>query len=178
MPAGGRVPERASKVPSEPVPAPAAGYEVRRAEPADHAGVTRELAAYFAFLGEDVDPDGLDHDVADWQAEYDGAAGVMLVVVDPAGAVVGTAAVRRLAPHVTELKRMWLRPDCRGHGLARRLMDRCLDEARALGGRVLRLDSEHRLAAAVRLYRAYGFRDIPDYNRNPRANIWMELHLS
>ena len=45
----------------------------------------RELAAYFAFLGEDVDPDGLDHDVADWQGEYDGVAGVMLVVVDPAG---------------------------------------------------------------------------------------------
>src|SRR5687768_799466 len=77
--------------------APAGDYQVRRAGPADHEGVVRELAAYFAFLGEDVDPDGLDHDVADWQGEYDGVAGVMLVVVDPAGEVVGTAAVRRLA---------------------------------------------------------------------------------
>jgi ribosomal protein S18 acetylase RimI-like enzyme len=158
--------------------APAGDYQVRRAGPADHEGVVRELAAYFAFLGEDLDPDGLDHDVADWQGEYDGAAGVMLVVVDPAGLVVGTAAVRRLAPGVAELKRMWLRPDCRGRGLAPRLMDRCLEEARALGGRVLRLDSErHRLAAAVKLYRRYGFEEIPDYNRNPRADVWMELRL-
>ena len=158
--------------------APAGDYQVRRAGPADHDGVTRELGAYFAFLGEDVDADGLDHDVADWQREYDGAAGVMLVVVDPAGRVVGTAAVRRLAPGVAELKRMWLRPACRGRGLARSLMDACLDEARALGGRVLRLDSEQRLEAAVRLYRSYGFEEIPDYNRNPRADLWMELRLA
>ena len=156
---------------------PADDYQVRRADPAYHPGVTRELAAYLAFLGEEVDPAGLDHDVADWPGEYDGVAGVMLVVVDPAGPVVGTAAVRRLEPGVVELKRMWLRPACRGRGLARRLMDRCLEEARALGGRVLRLDSERRLEAAVRLYRSYGFQEISDYNRNPRADVWMELRL-
>jgi len=153
------------------------GYQIRRAGAPDHEGVLRELAAYFRFLGEEVDPQGLDHDVADWQAEYAGGAGVMLVVVDPAGDVVGTAGVRRLAPDVVELKRMWLRPDCRGRGLAGRLMDRVLEEGRALGGRVLRLDSEERLAAAVRLYRRYGFREIADYNHNPRANIWMERPL-
>ena len=152
-------------------------YQIRRAGPADHAGVTRELAEYFAFLGEDVDAAGLDHDVVDWQGEYDGAAGVMLVVVDPVGEIVGTAGVRRLAPRVAELKRMWLRPACRGRGLADRLMARVLDEARALGGLTLRLDSERRLEAAVRLYRRYGFREIGDYNRNPRADVWMELPL-
>jgi ribosomal protein S18 acetylase RimI-like enzyme len=153
-------------------------YQIRRAGPADHTGVVRELAEYFRFLGEDVDASGLDHDVADWQAEYDGAAGVMLIVVDPTGEVVGTAAVRRLAPEITELKRMWLRPDCRGRGIAARLMDHVLDEARTLGGRVLRLDSEERLAAAVRLYRRYGFQEIADYNGNPRANVWMERRLA
>lgn len=152
-------------------------YDVRRAGPADHEGVVRELAAYFEFLGEEVDAAGLDHDVADWQGEYDGTAGVMLIVIDPAGLVVGTAAVRRLEPGVAELKRMWLRPACRGRGLADRLMDRVLEEARALGGRVLRLDSERGFEAAVRLYRRYGFREIADYNGNPRADIWMELPL-
>ena len=78
--------------------------------------------------------------MADWQGEYDGVAGVMLIVVDPAGVVVGTAGV--------------------------------------LGGRVLRLDSERRLEATVRRYRSYGFKEIPDYNRNPRAEIWMELRLA
>ena len=69
-------------------------YQIRRAGPADDAGVARELAAYFRFLGEEVDAAGLDHDVADWQTEYDGAAGVMLIVIDPAGRVVGTEVER------------------------------------------------------------------------------------
>jgi ribosomal protein S18 acetylase RimI-like enzyme len=43
---------------------------------------------------------------------------------------------------------------------------------------VLRLDSERRLAAAIRLYRSYGFEEIPDYNRNPLAELWMELSLA
>jgi hypothetical protein len=30
----------------------------------------------------------------------------------------------------------------------------------------------------VRLYRSYGFEEIPDYNRNPRADLWMELRLA
>ena len=53
----------------------------------------------------------------------------------------------------------------------------CAAMPRSLGGRVLRLDSERRLEAAVRLYRSYGFEEIGDYNRNPRAEIWMELRL-
>jgi len=153
-------------------------YWIRPAGPADHEGVTRELTEYFAFLGEEMDASGIDHDVADWQAQYHGVAGVMLIVVDPAGRIVGTAGVRRLEPSVIELKRMWLRPACRGRGLARRLMDRVLEEARALGGRVLRLDSERRLEAAIRLYRSYGFEDITDYNGNPHAELWMELRLA
>ena len=44
---------------------------------------------------------------------------------------------------------------------------------------MLRLDSERdRLAVAVKLYRRYGFEEIPDYNRNPRADVWMERPLS
>ena len=136
-----------------------------------------ELAAYLDFLGEPLDGEGLDRDIARWQEVYDGVRGVMLLVVDPAGAAVGTAAVRRLEPGVGELKRMWIRPERQGRGLGRLLMDACLAEARGLGCRLLRLDSERRLEAAVHLYRAYGFTEIADYNGNPRADLWMEAPL-
>jgi ribosomal protein S18 acetylase RimI-like enzyme len=154
-----------------------AGYVIRRAQPDDDAVVTRELMAYLAFLGEALDAEHLDHDVARWQEAYDGRQGVFLLVVAPAGEVVGTAAVRRLDPGVGEIKRMWIRPAHRGQGLGRRLMDACLDAARDLGCRVLRLDSERRLEAALFLYRAYRFAEIPDYNGNPRADVWMERRL-
>jgi ribosomal protein S18 acetylase RimI-like enzyme len=56
-------------------------------------------------------------------------------------------------------------------------MDACLDEARGLGCRALRLDTQAKLEAAVHLYRAYGFSEIPRYNDNHRADIWMERSL-
>jgi len=154
-----------------------AGFTVRRALPEDHAAVARELADYLAFIGDALDAEGLDNDIAHWQEEYDGRTGVLLVVADAAGEVVGTAAVRLLEPGVGELKRMWLRPAWQGRGLGRRLMDACLDQARRLGCRALRLDTQAKLEAAVRLYRAYGFSEVARYNRNHRADIWMERSL-
>jgi GNAT superfamily N-acetyltransferase len=82
-----------------------------------------------------------------------------------------------LEPGTGELKRMWLRPVLQGKGLGRRLLDASLDEARRLGCRALRLDSQSKLAAAVRLYRANGFHEIPRYNDNRRADVWMEREL-
>ena len=154
-----------------------AGFTIRRALPEDHAAVVRELADYLNFIGDALDAEGLDHDIAHWQEEYDGRTGVLLLVADAAGEVVGTAAVRFLEPGVGELKRMWLRPSCQGRGLGRRLMDACLDEARGLGCRALRLDTQAKLEAAVHLYRAYGFSEMTRYNDNHRADIWMERSL-
>jgi len=157
--------------------AEAAGYRIRRATAADHGAVARELSAYLAFLGETLDPVGIDRDIAQWQSAYDGDQGVLLVVVAPGGEVVGTAAVRRLELGFGELKRMWIRPAHQGKGLGRPLMDACLAEARTLDFQRLRLDSERKLEAAVHLYRDYGFVEVPDYNGNHRAEIWMERAL-
>src|SRR5262245_32742562 len=133
------------------------GYVIRPSESRDHAAVSRELSAYLAHIGEAFDADGLDHDIAHWEREYDGVTGVLLVVEDPAGAIIGTAAVRRLEPGVAEIKRMWIRPGSQGRGLGRRLIARCLDEARVRGFRTVRLDTESRMERAIRLYRTAGF---------------------
>jgi GNAT superfamily N-acetyltransferase len=154
-----------------------ADFTIRRASGDDHAAVARELSAYLSFIGDTFDPGGLDHDIAHWQEEYDGTTGVLLLVVDPAQVIVGTAGVRLLSPGTGELKRMWLRPALQGKGLGRRLLNVCLDEAKRLGCRTLRLDSQTKLEVAVRLYRAHGFTEIPRYNDNPRADIWMERVL-
>jgi ribosomal protein S18 acetylase RimI-like enzyme len=153
------------------------GHVIRRVEARDREAVGRELGAYLAHIGEAIDPGGLDHDIAHWEAEYDGVSGVLLVVESAAGEIVGTAGVRRLEPGIGEIKRMWVRPAWQRLGLGRRLIDRCLEEAQALGFRVIRLDTERNMKAALRLYRSRGFTEVPDYNGNARAQIWMELEL-
>jgi ribosomal protein S18 acetylase RimI-like enzyme len=153
------------------------GHVIRRVEARDREAVGRELGAYLAHIGEAIDPGGLDHDIAHWETEYDGVSGVLLVVESAAGEIVGTAGVRRLEPGIGEIKRMWVRPAWQRLGLGRRLIDRCLEEAQALGFRVIRLDTERNMKAALRLYRSRGFTEVPDYNGNARAQIWMELEL-
>src|SRR5438552_18819863 len=93
-------------------------FTMRRARPEDAATVRRELTAYLDHIGDTLDAEGLDHDIAHWQDEYDGRAGVLLLVMDEAREVVGTAAVRVLEPGVAEPKRVWLRPTVRRQGLA------------------------------------------------------------
>jgi putative acetyltransferase len=162
---------------AEPTRVASDGYVVRAALGRDRAAVERELAAYLAHIGESLDGDGLDHDIAHWEKEYDGVSGALLLVQDAAGEIVGTAGVRALAPGLGEIKRMWIRPGCQGRGLGRRLLERCVEQARGLGFRRLRLDTERQMGAALHLYRTSGFAEIPDYNGNPRAQVWMELTL-
>ena len=161
--------------------AEASRYRIRPAIGDDHDAVARELRAYLTWLGEELDGEGLDKDIAHWQSAYDGARGRLLVVEDPEGVVVGTAAVRLLEPGVGEVKRMWIRPAHQGKGVGRVPDARALEREALLRvgqrGQRLRLDSERRLAAAVHLYRAYGFKEIPDYNGNTRAEVWMEREL-
>ena len=89
----------------------------------------------------------------------------------------GCAGLREIEPKVGELKRMYLDPGHRSHGLGRVLMDAALALARAKGFTRLVLDTRLDLKAANALYEKYGFIDIADYNQNPRAQRFMSLEL-
>jgi len=72
---------------------------------------------------------------------------------------------------------MYVAPPARRRGVARALLLRLEDEARALGCRVVRLDTGREMVAALGLYRALGYVEIPDYNGNPHASHWFEKPL-
>ena len=73
------------------------------------------------------------------------------------------ALMRELGPQVGELKRMYVAPDVRGHGIGRALLDRLEAEARMLGLARLVLETGTRQAEALALYRRAGFTEIPAY---------------
>lgn len=93
------------------------------------------------------------------------------------GQAVGCACLQRLDHRTAEVRRVFVQPTARGRGIGRMLLDALLDSARGHGYTRLRLDTGDRLPEAVALFRAHGFRDIPDYNGNPFAAYWMELDL-
>ncbi|MEA2305698.1 MAG: hypothetical protein QOH43_2978 [Solirubrobacteraceae bacterium] len=125
-------------------------------------------------------------------AEYDAVAGRPLSggpsatpadFSPPGGAfVVGTVddvpacggGVKALGDGVAELKRMYVAPRFRGRGLSRGLLAALEAAARDLGHGVARLDCQ---VGTWPLYRAAGYREIPDYNGNPHADTWAEKRL-
>ena len=82
------------------------------------------------------------------------------------GRYVGVGALKRLAPGVAELQRMYLQPAARGQGGARLLLQRLLDDARQLGHERVRLESLKALEAAHALYRSVGFVEVDPYADN------------
>jgi GNAT superfamily N-acetyltransferase len=91
----------------------------------------------------------------------------------------GVVAAYRVDDATVELRRLYVRPVGRGTGLGRRLSQAVIDHARSRSAKRVRLDTSATLMpAAVRLYRALGFREMAaqDYTDVPGI-VGMELAL-
>jgi GNAT superfamily N-acetyltransferase len=90
---------------------------------------------------------------------------------------VGCGCFKRLDDTTAEVKRLYLEPAARGRGVGRRLLEALEEQARLAGYSRVRLDTGPRQPVALALFRAAGYRDIEDYNRNPFAGHWLEKRL-
>lgn len=124
----------------------------------------RALAAYFAELderfAEGYDPE-LTHRV-DAQEVTPPHGDFILVTEVGTGEVVGCGGVRVIADGVVEVRRMWLAPTARGHGLGRFLLKSLENRARSLGARRVLLGVHEALEEAIALFRSAGYREVPD----------------
>ncbi|HEX4893526.1 MAG TPA: GNAT family N-acetyltransferase, partial [Hyphomicrobiaceae bacterium] len=65
------------------------------------------------------------------------------------------------------MKRLYVVPEGRGSGVGNALVDAVVSEAKRIGYREIRLDSLPSMTAAIALYRASGFQEIPPYYDTP-----------
>lgn len=85
------------------------------------------------------------------------------------GRPVGTLMLKRKDDATCEMNRMWVRPEARGKGLGRELIERLCDEARAMKFKWMKLEALDERIPAVPLYKACGF--VTDPDRTPYARI-------
>ena len=76
---------------------------------------------------------------------------------------VGCASFKDYEPGVAEVKRVFVRENYRGRGLARKLMQAVEEHARQKGYRSLILETGKPLVSAVALYTNMGYHVIPNY---------------
>ena len=104
-------------------------------------------------------------------------AGVWLAT--SANTIVGCVALRPLAKFANsaEVKRLYVRPEHRGLGIAKSLYESLEKYAREGGYDWLYLDTTDEMVAAQRFYAALGFELTTRYNDNSQATIFMRKDL-
>ena len=121
-----------------------------------------------------------DHDVLDHpRTSVIEPGGEIFFAVDNEVAI-GTVAMIPLSANSFELAKMAVAPEARGRGIGEMLMAGCIEFARDSGAKSIILESNTKQEAAIKLYRKFGFVEIPlDPNSHfVRANIRMELAIS
>lgn len=79
------------------------------------------------------------------------------------GVAAGCGGVKVVGDEYGELKRMYVRPEFRGRGLGRRLLEHLEEYTRRRGIAVLRLETGVYQSEAIAMYEGAGFRRIPPF---------------
>lgn len=95
---------------------------------------------------------------------------VAFFVIRKDGAPAGCGGIQLFGQEYGELKRMYVRPEFRGLGLARLMLEYLSGYAKDHGVQVLRLETGIQQHDAIALYEKWGFRRIPvfgEYKEDP-----------
>jgi GNAT superfamily N-acetyltransferase len=134
-------------------------WTIRHARPEDGIPVRRFV---FEILNEyhvPADPDDDDQDVMRFGAAADGVVQLVAEIEDEP---VGSAILTPYGDAEIKLSKLFLKPEFRGLGLGRELLERSEAEARERGYRRISLRTRERYAEAVRLYERSGWTRGPD----------------
>jgi N-acetylglutamate synthase-like GNAT family acetyltransferase len=104
--------------------------------------------------------------------------GGKILFAEREGKIIGTVALKYVAPGVFELAKMAVDEGARGTGAGKLLCYAAIEEAKKMNAEKIILYSNTRQSAAISLYRQAGFTELPvEPGVYERANIKMELPL-
>jgi len=126
------------------------------------------LEEYVGWIGLDLAFQEIDAELAGLPGDYAPPEGALFVVTGDQR-LAGMIGLRPFDIGICEMKRLFVRPDARGRGLAKQLIAVALAEARRLGYSEIRLDTLPMMGDAQSLYVALGFHDIAPYYDTPIA---------
>jgi putative acetyltransferase len=131
---------------------------LERPDTADARALIAELEAYLVPLYPSESRHG-------YSVEKLIAEAVAFFLIRDAGAAAGCGGIQLHGTEYGEIKRMYVRPQFRGLGFGKLMLDHFEDYARNQGIRLLRLETGIHQHAAIGLYERAGFRSIPPFGR-------------
>lgn len=155
------------------------GLALIQAESNEDIQSARQLfEEYAAGVGFSLCFQNFDQELASLPGKYSPPSGrLYLAYAD--NELAGCIALRSFDTSRCEVKRLFVRPNFRGKGLGRVLVDAIVREAESIGYRSVLLDTlPGRMDTAIAIYRDKGFREISPYYENPvEGTTFMELEL-
>lgn len=117
-------------------------------------------------------------DIKHIQTSYQHCGGDFWLLMENTS-VIGSIAFRTIDKEacIGEIKRYFVLPSHQRQGLGNKLMTHAISFAKSSGLRKIRLDTMKKSTAALAVFRKHGFHDIPKYNDNNIAEIFMEKSL-
>ena len=106
--------------------------------------------------------------------------GVAFFVTRCGGVAAGCGGVKLFGTEYGEVKRMYVRPEFRGRGLAKAMLDRLAEYALAHEVRILRLETGIYQAEAIGLYERCGYQRCPpfgEYREDPMS-VYLEKNIA
>lgn len=100
---------------------------------------------------------------------------VPFFIIRDNGTPAGCGGVKLFGSDYGEIKRMYVRPQFRGLGFAKRILDHLSDYARSRGVAILRLETGIAQSDAIAFYERSGFRSIPpfgEYRPDPLSRFY------
>jgi carbonic anhydrase len=134
---------------------------------------------YAAWLGVDLSFQNFDQEMAFLPGAYSAPEG-RLFFAEIDGRPAGCVGVRSLAGSegVCEMKRLYVTPEERGHGVGNALAMAAIKAAKEIGYRKLMIDTLPSMRMAVKLYRELGFTEAPNYYQTPlEGTMFLALDL-
>jgi ribosomal protein S18 acetylase RimI-like enzyme len=87
---------------------------------------------------------------------------------------VGVGALKPVDATTAEIKRIYVRPETRGQGIGRTLLEQLVEDARAEGYHVVRLETLVFMEEAHALYRSLGFVETEEFEPSEAAKVGLE----
>ena len=149
----------------------------RSANNDDCASVTTLVFGVLAEFGLSGDPDSIDADLKDLEANYLERGGLFEVIEDSDASLVGSFGLYPVNKTTCELRKIYFILSARGSGLGKYVLERAIQRAKELGFKQIVLDTSSRLVAANRLYTKFGFQPATSDHLASRADLFYKLDL-
>lgn len=154
---------------------------ILQAETSEHVNTARQMIEeYAAWLEFKLCFQGFEEEMQVLPGKYSPPDGRLLIALWD-GKPAGVIALRPLDdPGLCEMKRLYVRPEFRGHQIGRLLAERIIHDATEAGYSRMKLDTvAGQMDRAIAMYRELGFAETTSYYQTPIGQtLFMELKLA